>query len=1018
MSTLGTYSFLPWLRHGVAGLVTSADGDAGVAARASMHVALQLAGHPVAGGAELTQEVARDVALYGPGDIVGIDHRAIVRTEPRPWITNFEPNLLPAVDFYDEDFPWRYTPAAPDGSGLILRPWLTLVVLRENEFEEGRSGLGRPLRYITVADAGLFPPAGDLWAWAHVHCNRSLSAGPGEVVSTNMSAVLQRVEDVLATDPDAAYARLICPRRLDPDTAYHAFVMPTFETGRLAGLGRDPSKAPYATFSAWGAYQGRQEQEPANYPVYHRWFFRTGDRGDFEYLVSLLQPKPLDDRVGTRDLDVSDPGPNLPPAVAPDQGGTLRLGGALRAPDAAGSDGWDEPYPNPFQQALAAFVNLPDDYATKKPAADPLITAPLYGRWHALTQRLLHQRDGSPAPHPGNWVHRLNLDPRHRVAAGLGASVVETNAETYMNYAWEQIGDVLAANQRIRRLHLAVGVSGRWFDHHLTPLTAARPERALSLLDPIAGRILVGGVTVASTRASSVVRPALTSTAMRRATRPGGRLMRSLTFDGGVTAENLLQRVATGAVSPAPPKVVPGGVATVDAAAAAAPKPVDVTESGQNPDRVGQLPRSPDFVLSTPGTTVRVTTGSTDSAVAARLKAALADSYRLLVASRAADQQPPVHEIDLRALPPTINDKVDPRQTIPRRGLTTIDVPPWIRDQMGDEFVEVMAYPKIDLPMYEPLKAISIELFLPNINLVPDNSITLIETNPQFIESYMVGLNHEFGRKLLWREYPTDQRGSCFRQFWDVRGYIDSEGLSHDPLKEKLYDIPPLDVWSHLSNLGDHDNRATGDSAAGQAVLVIRGELLKKYPTAVIYAHRAQWATNPDKSIDLTKPRSLVPLTDAEEQTPPREKLRTPLYEAKADPDTTFLGFDLTIAEARGQPGDNPGDDPGWFFVIKERPGDPRFGLELARTGPLEVFAELTWDEVAVSGATARFLSASGPPVALALPQAGDAKSEQHADDAAVAAADPSSARWAYILFRPPVIVAIHADEMLGSGEQ
>ena len=39
----------------------------------------------------------------------------------------------------------------------------------------------------------------------------------------------------------------------------------------------------------------------------------------------------------------------------------------------------------------------------------------------------------------------------------------------------------------------------------------------------------------------------------------------------------------------------------------------------------------------------------------------------------------------------------------------------------------------------------------------------------------MVGLNHEFARKLLWREYPTDQRGSYFRQFWDARGFIDNE---------------------------------------------------------------------------------------------------------------------------------------------------------------------------------------------------------------------------------------------------
>ena len=65
-----------------------------------------------------------------------------------------------------------------------------------------------------------------------------------------------------------------------------------------------------------------------------------------------------------------------------------------------------------------------------------------------------------------------------------------------------------------------------------------------------------------------------------------------------------------------------------------------------------------------------------------------------------------------------------------------------------------MAYPKIDLPMYEPLKAISIELFLPNINLIAPDSITLIETNQRFIEAYMVGLNDEFGRKLLVARVP------------------------------------------------------------------------------------------------------------------------------------------------------------------------------------------------------------------------------------------------------------------------
>jgi hypothetical protein len=132
MITIATYSFLPWLRAGVANTITAADGDATVKARASISVALQLTGQAVGGGAPLVQPVSQTIALYGPGDIVGIDSRAVVRTEPRNWITNFESNYLAAIDFYDEDFPWRYTPAAPDNSGLKLRPWIALIVLKES----------------------------------------------------------------------------------------------------------------------------------------------------------------------------------------------------------------------------------------------------------------------------------------------------------------------------------------------------------------------------------------------------------------------------------------------------------------------------------------------------------------------------------------------------------------------------------------------------------------------------------------------------------------------------------------------------------------------------------------------------------------------------------------------------------------------------------------------------------------------------------------------------------------------
>jgi hypothetical protein len=376
--------------------------------------------------------------------------------------------------------------------------------------------------------------------------------------------------------------------------------------------------------------------------------------------------------------------------------------------------------------------------------------------------------------------------------------------------------------------------------------------------------------------------------------------------------------------------------------------------------------------------------------------------------------------IDLNGSVRTAIAGLNPRTTILFRGFSSIAIPAWIHAGLQDAYTEVMAYPKIDLPMYKPLKAISIELFLPNINLIAPNSITLIETNRRFLEAYMVGLNHEFARKLLWREYPTDQRGSYFRQFWDPMPYFDSNNLDPEALKDSLYDISPLHEWGASSQLGQHGERPAASGSGEDAVLVIRGELLKKYPTAVIYAHRAQWETNADGAIDPTKPRKLVELTDAEQQSPPRSKVRTPLYEAKADPDIYFFGFDLTVEEARGQPGTNPRDDPGWFFVIKERPGEPRFGLELSRNRDPEIFSELTWADAMPNGAAGRLLPANAlSGVTLTpVPQPDDeGKQPQHDDDVQVNTAAVSSARWAYLLLRAPVMVAVHAAQMLGSGQ-
>ena len=214
--------------------------------------------------------------------------------------------------------------------------------------------------------------------------------------------------------------------------------------------------------------------EPDAFPVYHRWYFRTGSVGDFEYLVRLLEPKPADPRVGTRDMDVQDAGAGLGGIERPELGGILRLGGALRVPLETLSqegkdefekyDQWADPFPQPFQQRMAALVNLPAQYAESGTTVDPVIAPPIYGRWHAAITRML---DGPADPADREkWLNELNLDPRYRVAAAFGTSVVQKRQEEYVEAAWQQVGRVLAGNQKIRHALMALAASRVWEAKH------------------------------------------------------------------------------------------------------------------------------------------------------------------------------------------------------------------------------------------------------------------------------------------------------------------------------------------------------------------------------------------------------------------------------------------------------------------------------------------------------------------------------------------------------------------------
>src|SRR5262249_32035868 len=160
-------------------------------------------------------------------------------------------------------------------------------------------------------------------------------------------------------------------------------------------------------------------------------------------------------------------------------------------------------------------------------------------------------------------------------------------------------------------------------------------------------------------------------------------------------------------------------------------------------------------------------------------KVARTGTARPLIASALSRRTGPVPAVgELQAMKATVLTGLDPKVTV----LAAVR-----KTAPSAESTDLIRFaPTFPQPMYELLRDYVQGILLPGMDQVPPNSIALLEKNQTFIEAYMMGLNHEMSRELLWRGYPTDQRGTYFRQFWDVRG---GRQPASEEEGEKLRDI-------------------------------------------------------------------------------------------------------------------------------------------------------------------------------------------------------------------------------------
>ncbi|MDM7853879.1 hypothetical protein [Cellulomonas alba] len=829
-----------------------------------------LAGAPASGSrAQLPARLALGTAhaadvpvdLLGPGDVSGVEAAQVVRSEPADGASGFPPSELAYLELRDADLPWRFSPLGPTTASLPdpeqtapaaaqqrVQPWLALVVVTAADAEVSSGSDG--LRTLTC-DAADLPPSGETWAWAHVQLVGTPAGPTGDALS----------------DPDQAFARLVCPTRLVADQQYVAALVPTFAASLAAvGLPLHPGAGPLD--AAWPA------TGPVTLPAYHVWSFGTGDPGTFETLARRLRPRGAPAAASGVPLRLDGAGWG---ATAP-AGRTVVMQGALRP--VGGSH--EAPVDATFAASLAHAVSASGTGLELRP--------PLYGQDYAGGATRV---DATGA----GWFDQLNTDARRRLAAGLAAWAVAVEQEDLCDRAWQQLADAgvqAPADQVAQTVADALaarhGVGGAAGGGGGGATLAATPATSVAALGASAASLSAAFARITAGRAAAFGRPVETSVGVPAVGVPAVAVSPSAAAaGGGPTIARLLRsggplaRLGLGTLPAAASRVVTADRAAVEAAGTAAPA---VASAG--------------LVAAGLGEAGLVAAGLGEAGLVA---AGLGEAGHAAAAPTAA------------GLPAPPTQRFAP--TFPDAGLDALQgtAPEWI---------------------------------LPGLDDLPDDSVLLVQTNPAFVEAFLVGLNHALARELQWRRYPLDATATMFRTFWPA-----TTATAPDA-------IPPVAGWDAASDLGSHTAAGGGD-----LVLVLRGALLRRFPTATVYLS-GQVAGG-------------------------TEQVVRPTIETYVGKDTTLVGFPMTAGQVlhpatAGQV---------WSVVLQESVLHTRFGVDDAPDGggtaTLRTWQDLDWGHPQLAGSpvvrVAGPLLGVGRPSGPTTPLGAPPRVVWGADSASVAAA-------------------------------
>jgi hypothetical protein len=645
-------------------------------------------------------------------------------------------------------------------------------------------------------------------------------------------------------------------------------------------------------------------------PIYFAWSFSTSEIGDFEYLARNLKPSSIDaKKVGTRVVDA-----NLVKSSAEvDLNCYFLREGALAAPGYSA---------NP-ENKKALFIidsmlnSLNESLESSKESAnnnieddeDPLITLPVYGRFFRKTGEVkMPENNEWSAPSP--WIHELNLHFRNRVAAAFGTTVVQKHQDEYMRKCWAQVDEIRQANEQRRRYQAGFLMAKALENKHIKPLSN---ERFVLFSSPFHAHFSLEkqgeAVSLKNALDDSGISPGLISSTFRRIAHRQVGIKK-------VNPTHAFEQAKSG--SQAQPFQMKSQ-----------PRSTRIPRFAGN--LLNRFPAS-DLVVSAPKQEVIVVEPIETS-----------DDFRA--------------KFDIKQV---LQDKLN--AVIALKKNHTLKIP--------ENFDPIMAYPRINDPMYKGLIELSKDYFFPGIENLENNGVMLCEENHRFIEAYLVGLNHEMGRELVWRRYPTDQRGTIFSYFWDA--------VAADNPRP---DIKEIHRW--VNNLASNKNEVKH----ANLILIIKGDLIRRYPGTIVFALK----NTPKGNYWSEEHSNNNPLDEGDHKI-------DAIFRAQVGEDILCVGFPFSSQQIQGSTRNGE-----YYFILQENQDLPRFGLDVAGSKrikeapgcqhqPIDV-NELSWSDVTLdkAGYITDFRSPFGndPPKPT------------------------SSATIASKTYQQPIQVAIHASELL-----